>query len=285
MEVSGAGTQTRSALAGVLQVRVGCEFTYAAANPTPTVWQVRPSHDGTHHVMMESWETESTLPTTSYVDAYGNTCDRVTLPRGDSVVRYDAVVEVPATSDERGVGAVWVPVEELPAEALVYLLPSRFCVPELFRGTAWELFGSFEPGWRQVQAVCDWVHEHIVFGYGASTATTTAMDVYRRRTGVCRDFAHLGVTLCRALNIPARYVCGYLPDIAVTPPETPMDFCAWLEVYLQGRWWTFDPKINTPRVGRVVIGRGRDAVDVAMVTAYGEVTLREMSVWADEIAS
>ena len=150
---------------------------------------------------------------------------------------------------------------------------------------AWQLFGGIDSGWGRVQAICDWVHGNIRFQYGTSNSLTTAADVCSAGVGVCRDFAHLAVTFCRALNIPARYVFGYLPDIGVPPPDAPMDFCAWMEVYLGGRWWTFDPRNNQPRIGRVLVGRGRDALDVAMLTTYGSPRLKKMTVWADETAS
>jgi transglutaminase-like putative cysteine protease len=148
---------------------------------------------------------------------------------------------------------------------------------------AWELFGAVEPGWPRVQAVCDWVHDHIRFDGAASSPLTTAYDVWQSRAGVCRDFTQLGITLCRALNVPARYVAGYLPDIGVIPPDSPMDFCSWFEAWLDGRWWTFDPRNNVPRIGRVVIARGRDALDAAMVTTWGSAQLQVMTVWADEV--
>lgn len=266
-----------------MQVRVGCEFDYEAAGPTPTVWQVRPRPDGPHRVLSQAWETTPAVGIATYQDPYGNLCDRMRLPPGLTRIRYDAIVEVPPTYDDADKGAVRVPVEELPSEALMYLLPSRFCLPDVLAVQAWDLFGSIEPGWLQVQAICDWVNNHLTFGYGASTATTTAVDAYERGNGVCRDFAHLALTFTRAMNVPARYVCGYLPDIAVTPSDEPMDFCAWFEAYLEGRWWTFDARINVPRIGRVVIGRGRDAVDVAMVTAYAPITFKNLTVWADEV--
>ena len=166
----------------------------------------------------------------------------------------------------------------------MYLLPSRFCWPEVLHDQAWELFGSVDPGWSRVQAVCDWIYGHIRYEMGASTAVTTAVDVWESRTGVCRDLTQLGITLCRALNVPARYIGGYLPDIAVARPDLPMDFCSWFEAWLDGRWWTFDPRNNEPRIGRVVIARGRDALDAAMVTTWGAAELQTMSVWADEAA-
>jgi transglutaminase-like putative cysteine protease len=176
-----------------------------------------------------------------------------------------------------------MPVEELPDDVLHYTLPSRFCLSDMLSDTAWQLFGSIEPGWARVQAICDWVHTNIRFQYGTSNSMTTALDIYEQKVGVCRDLTHLAVTFCRALNIPTRYVFGYLPDIGVPPPDAPMDFCAWMEVYLDGRWWTFDPRNNMPRIGRVLIGRGRDALDVAMVTTYGSPRLQSMTVWADEV--
>ena len=266
-----------------MQVHVGCEFVYESVGPAPTVWQVRPRPDGQHRLAIQSWDTTPSLAITTYTDIYGNLCDRMTLPQGISRIHYDAVVEVPPSYDEADRTATWLPVDQLPPETLLYLLPSRYCLPDQLRNAAWELFGKIPPGWLQVQAVCDWVNDHIKFTYGASTPATTAMDVYECGTGVCRDFAHLAVTFCRALGVPARYVFGYLPDIAVVPPDLPMDFCAWFEAYLGGRWWTFDARINEPRIGRVVIGRGRDAVDVAMVTAYGQIEFKNLTVWADEV--
>ncbi|MFL5663609.1 MAG: transglutaminase family protein [Ktedonobacteraceae bacterium] len=198
------------------------------------------------------------------------------------MLRYDAIIEVADTWDEVSPAAPQLPVEDLPDDVLLYTLPSRFCLSDVLSDTAWDLFGAIEPGWARVQAICDWVHEHIRFQYGTSTPQTTAVDIYEQRVGVCRDLTHLAVTFCRALNIPTRYVFGYLPDIGVPVSEAPMDFCAWMEVYLGDRWWTFDPRNNTPRIGRVLIGRGRDALDVAMVTSYGSPTLRQMIVWADE---
>lgn len=266
-----------------MRVRVGCEFRYRAPGPTPTVWQVRPRPEGAHWLVSHSWETAPAVPVSSYLDVYGNLCDRLTLVEGENVLRYDAVAEVPSSFDPADKATPQLPIEELPDEALLYLLPSRFCLSDLLHDRAWELFGDVEPGWARVQAVSDWVHDNVRFQGGASTPTTTAADVWDSRTGVCRDFAHLGLTFCRSLNIPARYVFGYLPDIGVPPPDEPMDFCAWFEAYLGDRWWTFDPRNNVPRTGRVVVGRGRDALDVAMVTSYGAAVLESMTVWADEV--
>ena len=170
---------------------------------------------------------------------------------------------------------------DLPSDTLLYTLPSRYCLSDQLNDTAWALFGSVPPGWSRVQAVCDWVHGEVTFGYGRPAPTRRRSTSSQTRTGVCRDFTHLAITFCRALNIPARYVFGYLPDIDVPPPPDPMDFCAWMQVWLGDRWWTFDPRNNQARSGRVVIGWGRDAADVAMVTTYGGPRLDRMEVWAD----
>lgn len=264
-------------------VRVGCEFHHESTDPTPSVWQVRPRPDGLHRLVSETWEPPA--PSHAYVDGYGNLCERLTLPLGGSTLRYDARIEVPSVVDESDPTAGGTAIEDLPDEAFVYLLASRFCWPDLLADEAWELFGSTAPGWARVQAVCDWVHGSIRYEVGSSDATTTAHDVWASRAGVCRDFTHLGITLCRALNIPVRYVGGYLPDIGVEPPDLAMDFCSWFEAWLDGRWWTFDPRNNEPRVGRVVIAYGRDALDAAMVTTWGDAGLQRMEVWADEASS
>jgi len=261
-------------------VRVGCRLEYEAAASCPSLWQVRSRPDGDHGIVTERWDPPA--PARTYLDAFGNVCDRLTLPAGRSTLRYDATVEVPSHFDDADKGAGQAAIEDLPHEAFVYLLSSRFCWPDVLHDQAWELFGSIEPGWPRVQAVSDWVHDHIRYEVGSSNALTTAYDVWESRAGVCRDFTQLGITLCRALNVPARYVAGYLPDIAVEPPDLPMDFCSWFEAWLDGRWWTFDPRNNEPRIGRVVIARGRDAIDAAMVTTWGAAQLQVLEVWADE---
>jgi len=268
-----------------MRVRVGCEFQYYVPAPTPTVWQVRPRAEPAQRLVSESWQTQPASARSSYQDSYGNICDRLTLPSGETVVRYDAEVEVPGVYDDADLTARQLPVESLPDETMVYLLPSRFCPSDLMQERAWQLFGSTEPGWPRVAAVCDWVHQNVQFQIGSSNRMTSSLDIWDSRMGVCRDFSHLGLTLCRALNIPARYTFGYLPDIGIPPPYAAMDFCAWFEAYLGDRWWTFDPRNNVPRMGRVVIGRGRDALDVAMVTSYGAPVLQSMVVWADEVGA
>jgi transglutaminase-like putative cysteine protease len=266
-----------------MQIRVGCEFRYEATWSTPAVMQVQPHQEAGQLLLHETWQLMPSLTLHSFTDLYHNTCQRMVIPPGSQVLRYDATIEVSGQADEVAPGAVQLPIEALPDDVLHYTLPSRFCLSDVLSNKAWELFGAIEPSWARVQAICDWVHSNIRFQYGTSNSLTTATDVYAQGEGVCRDFAHLAVTFCRALNIPARYVFGYLPDIGVPPPDAPMDFCAWMEVYLAGRWWTFDPRNNQPRIGRVLVGRGRDALDVAMITTYGSPRLAQMTVWADEV--
>ncbi len=265
-----------------MHIRVGCEFRYEATWPTPTVMMVQPYPDKAYRVVQESWQNTPDVAMHAFNDIYGNVSQRYMLIEGENVIRYDALVAVTDEYDEYKPDAKQIAVEDLPDDVLLYTLPSRFCLSDMLSDTAWQLFGQTEPGWGRVQAICDWVHDNIQFKYGTSNALTTAVDIYEQKIGVCRDLTHLAVTFCRALNIPTRYVFGYLPDIAVPVPDDPMDFCAWMEVYLDGRWWTFDPRNNARRIGRVLIGRGRDALDVAMVTTYGGPRLAQMTVWADE---
>ena len=265
-------------------LHVGCEFDYDVAVDTPAVVIVQPSLDAGATLLSEQWQLAPDVKHHGYLDAYGNRCERMTLPPGDTVLRYDATVVVPDATEPADPGARELPVADLPDETLVYTLPSRFVLSDVLSDEAWSRFGSLAPGYGRVQAICDFVNGHLRFSYGTSTPTTTSADVFGAGVGVCRDFTHLGITFCRALNIPARYVFGYLPDIDVThegaPP--PMNFGAWMEVFLDGSWWTFDPRNNVRRKGRVVIGRGRDAADVAMVTTYGGPVLRRMDVFAED---
>ena len=243
--------------------------------------QVRPRSDAGHRMVSESWSTEPNVPIDEYPDIYGNLIKRLVMPQGQLSLRYDAVVSVPDEPDADPRGAPQLTVDDVPGDALHFTLPSRYCLSDQLMGVAWDLFGHAEPSWARVQAICDWVHENITFQYGASNPLTTAVDVLEQRKGVCRDLTHLAISFCRALNIPARYVFGYLPDLYVPVNPAPMDFAAWMEVYLGDRWWTFDPRNNERRAGRVLIGRGRDALDVAMVTTYGPAAFQSMVVWAD----
>ena len=243
--------------------------------------QVRPRSDSTHQLVSETWSTQPTVPVDEYSDLYGNPVKRLVMPVGQLALIYDAVVSVPDEPDLDAAGAAQLPIEQIPGDLLHFTLPSRYCLSDQLMGMAWELFGQTEPGGARVQAVCDWVHDHIEFRYGTSNPLTTAVDVLENRKGVCRDLTHLAISFCRALNIPSRYVFGYLPDLYVPADPSPMDFAAWMEVWLGDRWWTLDPRNNTRRVGRVLIGRGRDALDVAMVTTFGPAAFRSMTVWAD----
>lgn len=249
--------------------------------PTAATIQVRPRSDASHRLITESWTTTPAVPVDEFADYYGNPVKRLVMPQGDLALRYDAAVAVPDEQDLDASTAPQLAVEDLPGDVLHYTLPSRYCLSDQLMGMAWELFGHTEPNGARVQAICDWVHDNIRFQYGASNPLTTAVDVLEQKAGVCRDFAHLAISFCRALNIPARYAFGYLPDLYVEAPPWPMDFAAWMEVYLGDRWWTFDPRNNARRVGRVLIGRGRDALDVAMVTTFGPAAFRSMTVWAE----
>ena len=263
-------------------LRVGCDFTYEAAVPTPAIFQVQPGASSWVTLRSESWSSTPEMVLRSYVDLYGNPCTRVVLPIGTSSFRYTAEVEVPDAVEDADSSACEIAPDDLPDSALVYTLPSRYCLPDVLGTEAWTLFGGLEPGYSRVQAICDHVHSHLTFAYGSSTAWSTAADVNGTRFGVCRDFTHLAISFCRALNIPARYVFGYLPDLDVPADGAEMDFAAWMEVWLDNRWWTFDPRNNVGRKGRVVIGRGRDAADVAMATTFGGPWLRTMTVHASE---
>jgi transglutaminase-like putative cysteine protease len=204
-------------------------------------------------------------------------------PQGSFVLRSTAVLRDSGRSDDVDWNAPQIPVEQLPESTLVYLLGSRYCETDLLSETAWALFGNGPTGWGRVQAICDFVHKHIEFGYHHARRTRTAREAYNERTGVCRDYAHLAIAFCRCMNIPARYCTGYLGDIRIPAVPGPMDFAGWFEAYLGKRWYTFDARNNTPRIGRVLMARGRDACDVALVSTFGPNTLQRFTVWADEV--
>ena len=267
-----------------MRVRIGCTFAHDAASATPAVVLAEPHDELRDRIVEESWTGEPDLPSSSYVDLYGNHCRRLELPEGSSTVTYDALVDVDAEPEPLpGPGDAQHRIENLPDQLLHWLLPSRYAESDLLYDEAWGLFGKTERGAARVLAVTSWIHESVQYGV-ASLPTTSTVEIFERRGGMCRDMAHLGVTFCRALGIPARYVCGYMPDIGIPGPYPPMDFHAWFEVWLGDRWWTLDGRYNTPRIGRIPIGRGRDAADVAMITTYGSATLRGMTVRADEQA-
>jgi transglutaminase-like putative cysteine protease len=270
---------------GTRRIRVGCEFAYHAEVDTPVVFHVQPVKSRHADVELEWWRSEPSFPLRGLVDLYGNTGLRGVLPAGRSNFRYSAVAWVPDATEDVDKDAPECLPDLLPDDTLIYTLPSRYCLPDVLADEAWSRFGGLQPGYGRVLAICDHVYDHLTFQYGSTTPLSTAADVNEGGLGVCRDFTHLAVSFCRALNIPARYVFGYLPDLDVPPNPGPMDFAAWMEVWLGDRWWTFDPRNNTPRKGRIVIGRGRDALDVAMATTFGGPVLESMTVQAEEAAA
>ena len=266
-----------------LPLAVGCEFELDTAHSVAAIVQVAPFPQPGVRMLRERWDTGCDHH--GYVDLYGNRCERFAIDSGSSRIAYEAELLLADPADVIEPDAPETPVASLPDEVLSFVLPSRFCLPDELGNDAWQRFGELAPGWGRVEAIVDFVHQHLEYVPGASNPWTTATDVYRAGQGVCRDFAHLAITFCRALNVPARYVFGYLPDVGVPGPHEPMDFAAWFEAYLDGRWHTFDARNNTPRVGRVVVGRGRDAVDVALITSFGPHTLTGFHVRAEHITS
>ena len=264
---------------GPLALRVGCTFGLGSVQAATAIVQVAPRPAPGLTIAAERWSAG--VPHHGYTDSFGNRCERFDLEAGDSEVVFEADVLVDAPGDLIVPDARETPVELLPDEVLGYVMPSRFCLPDELGHEAWQRFGQLPAGWSRVQAVCDYVHNHLEFMPGGSNPWTTAADANRAGQGVCRDFAHLAISFCRALNIPARYVFGYIPAIGPGAIDEPMDFAAWFEAYLDGRWYTFDARNNTPRTGRVVVGRGRDAVDVALITSFGPLDLNEFSVTAE----
>ena len=267
-----------------MRIRIGYDLTFAVPAPTPLLALLftHPSRRPTLQAPDEL-HVEPLVPVEEFIDPFGNRCARLVAPAGRVRLFNDTVVTDPGLPDPVHPEAAQHPVEDLPTEVLPFLLGSRYCEVDRLTEIAWELFGRTPPGWARVQAVCDWVHGNVEFGYSFARPTKTAYDVYQERQGVCRDFTHLAVTFCRCLNIPARYATGYLGDIGVPPAPCPMDFSAWFEVYLGGAWHTFDARHNVPRIGRVLMARGRDAVDVALTTSFGPTTLERFEVWTEEV--
>jgi transglutaminase-like putative cysteine protease len=267
-------------------IRVGFDIEFDLPVPAPMLVVLSLHHSRLPSVRKpESLTVEPFVPITFYNDTFGNSCGRFEAPAGRLRLRNDATVQDTGLVDQADWSAVQHRVQDLPTETLQFLMASRYCEVDLLTEFAWQQFGNTPLGWGRVQAVCDFVHGHVTFGYQYARPTRTAAEVYRERVGVCRDFTHLAVTLCRCLNIPARYVTGYLGDIGIPYNPAPMDFSAWFEVFLGGRWWTFDARHNTPRVGRVLMAQGRDAVDVALTTTFGVSNLQKFTVWTDEVTA
>lgn len=269
-----------------MQIRVGYELVYDCPQPTPMVVMltVHPSRSA-ELVRPGQLIAQPAVEISEYRDAFDNVCSRLVAPRGKLRLSSDAVVYDSGLADPVVPSAGQVPVQALPSETLQFLLGSRYCETDLIYDIAWTLFGHIPAGWQRVQNICDFVHKHIAFNYADASPTRTAYQVLLEKRGVCRDYAHLAITFCRCMNIPARYCTGYLGDIGLPPPYAPMDFAGWLEVYLEGGWYTFDARNNTPRIGRVLIARGRDAADVAISTTFGLTKLETFRVWTDELAA
>lgn len=264
-------------------IRYGYEITMTFRQPTAMVCLLSVHEDRRGDIRAP--ETVLTTPevlTTVYRDVFGNRCRRLVAPVGDFTIWGDATIEDSGEVDAFAPHAQEVPVADLPDECLLYLMGSRYSETDRLSQAAWDLFGNIAPGWTRVQAICDYVNGHIGFDYQQARSTRTAFEAFNERMGVCRDFAHLALTFCRCLNIPARYVNGHLGDIGV-PVVDPMDFSAWIEVFLGGRWYTFDPRNNKPRIGRIVIARGRDAADIPLVNSFGPHDLKSFRVWTYEV--
>lgn len=265
-------------------IRYGYDITITSPKPTALICLLQAvTERGPDLVVPETFATvPADVPSTIYQDMFGNLCRRLTAPAGDFTLTSDATIRSGDLPDPVYPAAREVPVADLPDECLVYLMGSRYCETDRLSQIAWDLFGHLPPGWSRVQAISDYVNRHIRFDYMQARATRTAYDAWQERIGVCRDFAHLGVAFCRCLNIPARYVNGYMGDIGV-PVTGPMDFSAWMEVWLEGGWHTFDPRNNARRIGRIVVARGRDAADVPLINSFGPHLLKSFRVWTDPI--
>jgi transglutaminase-like putative cysteine protease len=264
-------------------IRYGYEITINCWSPTAvvTLLQIRDGREADIRAP-EVFATDPPLQTRIYRDLFGNACRRFIAPPGNLTLFSDSMIEDSGLPETFPTGAEQLAVADLPDECLVFLMGSRYCDTDRLSQIAWDLFGHIPPGWPRVQAISDFAHDRIRFDYQNARATRTAFEAYEERTGVCRDFAHLAAALCRCLNIPARYVNGYLGDIQV-PLRLPMDFSAWIEVYLGGQWHAVDPRNHDPRIGRIVIAHGRDAADVAMLTSFGPHILNTFRVWVEEV--
>jgi transglutaminase-like putative cysteine protease len=262
-----------------MKLSVGYKLVYDCPQPTPMMLMLNTHFTCAPSILVADLLTvDPPVPLAQYRDSFGNLCSRMVAPQGRITLTTSALLEVSNQPELLSVEGEQHPVEQLPDECLMFLLGSRYCETDLMSDTAWQLFGSTAPGAARVQAICNFVNGHITFGYQHARPTKTAFQVYQERLGVCRDFAHLAVTLCRAMNIPARYCTGYISDVNLPPPYASMDFAAWFEAYVGGRWQLFDPRNNAPRTGRVLMARGRDAADVALSNTFGPTTLLEFTV-------
>jgi len=266
-------------------IRIGYELVYSFPQDTAMILMLNTHFSrASDMVVADHLKTDPNVPVRPYRDSFGNWCTRLLAPAGRLKIYGSGIVSDDGLPDVVNKFAQQHPVNELPEEALVFLLGSRYCEVDVLTNLAWNLFGNLEPGWSRVQGICDWVNQHIKFNYQDARSTRTAEQAYQERIGVCRDFAHLAVTFCRCMNIPARYCTGYIPDIGV-PVVLPMDWAAWFEAYIGGQWHTFDPRNNMPRIGRILMARGRDAADVAISTSFGPAWLQEFNVVCEETQS
>ena len=269
-----------------MKIHIGFDLTYKFAAYTPVILMLN-VHPSRHRdlVTPDVIRAHPARAITPYLDGFGNKCVRLLAPSGPLRLTSNAIVEDSGRPDKVDRGAEEHNVADLPSDTLVFLLASRYCETDLLMNKAWEVFGGIRPGWGRVAAICDFVHHHITFNYLHADATRSAARAFEERRGVCRDYAHLAVTFCRCLNIPARYCTGYLGDIGVPADPAPMDSSAWFEAFIGGTWYTFDARHNRPRIGRVLIGRGRDAADVAISTTFGQNELTTFNVTTEEYSN
>lgn len=268
-----------------MYIKVGYELIYDCPQPTPMLLMLNIHYSHAYEIVQpDHLITNPFVSKTPYRDGFGNWCNRIEVPTGRTIISTSAIVRSTGVADAVAPSARQHLISELPEETLVYLLGSRYCETDLLMEIAWKQFGNTPLGWARVQAICDFVHNHIRFDYTQARPTRTAIGAYHERVGVCRDFAHLAIAFCRCMNIPARYCTGYLGDIGMSPPYGPMDFAGWFEAFLGGQWYTFDPRNNESRIGRILIARGRDAVDVAISTAFGPNSLASFKVICEEVA-
>ena len=267
-----------------MYIRFGYDISIDCPQPTPMILMLNVHYTRVSDLQSpDNMRLTPAVPSNGYRDGFGNWCTRIKAPPGSIRISSDAVIWDSGLVEPVVPQARQMPVEQLPEETLVYLLGSRYCETDRLVEVAWQLFGNAPTGWSRVQTICDYVNRHIQFGYQHARRTKTAHEAWQEGAGVCRDFAHLAITFCRCMNIPARYCTGYLGDIGVTPLPGPMDFAGWFEAFLDGHWYTFDARNNVPRIGRILMARGRDAADVAISTTFGPNTLTGFRVWTDEV--
>jgi transglutaminase-like putative cysteine protease len=267
-----------------MRIRIGYDLTYECAQPTPMILALNVHFSRVSDLVSpDHMVTTPPVAMTAYRDGFGNWCSRIIAPPGHIRLSTDTLINDTGLPDTLNPDAPQHAVEDLPGETLVFLLGSRYCETDRLSETAWALFGQTPLGWPRVKAICDFVHGHLTFGYEHARATRTALEAFNEGVGVCRDYTHLAIAFCRCMNIPARYCTGYLGDIGVPASPDPMDFSAWFEAYLGGQWHTFDPRNNTPRIGRILIAQGRDAADVPISNAFGPNLLTRFKVWTDEV--